>query len=557
MKGATAGLPSIEGLVPLAAAGEQGKFLTGGATWAAISTVADPTGHSGALLTNNGTVTSWTTLLVSGNTISSAAAANLILGTTSFGTALTFTSATGAAAFSAGVNVTGKVGVGVAPSSWSASYDVIQVGTGLSLWSGHSGTNDSYITGNSYYNGTNYVALTTAAAQRIVMSSGTFALSFAPSVTAGSSQTFTDQLTVNATTTTLAGGLTVSGTGTSSVAGAFTTAGDLTTTVAGATIKATGTTGTITLRATSTNASAATQLLAEAGDGTTSGRTARVLVQSLETSPQRWDFGMVGDKLWSVRDGTAGTTYLTITNATGVATFASITSGTSTTAAAVLAKSLGLTENLYVGGIASIAGHVTLESVTSTGATGTQKFVFDTSPTIKTPTIVTTSGNVNFTGTGAVFFANSGGFSVDVSGTASTDANIAMRTATYNAANAVYLEEGSGKLFFRWGGAAGIHFHSATPIVAVDGTTASTSTSTGAFTVAGGVGVAGAGFFGGPVVHKNYTVATLPAAATYPYGLAFVTDATLTAVTGLGLAPTGGGANKVPVYSDGTNWLML
>ena len=60
-----------------------------------------------------------------------------------------------------------------------------------------------------------------------------------------------------------------------------------------------------------------------------------------------------------------------------------------------------------------------------------------------------------------------------------------------------------------------------------------------------------------PAVTPSYTVATLPAAATYQYGYAFVTDATLTTITGLGLAPTGGGANKVPVYSDGTNWLML
>lgn len=54
-----------------------------------------------------------------------------------------------------------------------------------------------------------------------------------------------------------------------------------------------------------------------------------------------------------------------------------------------------------------------------------------------------------------------------------------------------------------------------------------------------------------------YTVATLPSAATYAHGMAMVTDATATAITGLGIAPVGGGANKVPVYSDGTNWLQL
>lgn len=56
----------------------------------------------------------------------------------------------------------------------------------------------------------------------------------------------------------------------------------------------------------------------------------------------------------------------------------------------------------------------------------------------------------------------------------------------------------------------------------------------------------------------SYTVATLPAAsAVGAGGLAFVTDAVATAITGLGLAPTGGGSNKVPVYSDGTSWLVI
>jgi hypothetical protein len=49
-----------------------------------------------------------------------------------------------------------------------------------------------------------------------------------------------------------------------------------------------------------------------------------------------------------------------------------------------------------------------------------------------------------------------------------------------------------------------------------------------------------------------YTVAALPSAATAGVGArAFVSDATL-AVFAATVA--GGGANKVPVYSDGTNW---
>jgi hypothetical protein len=61
----------------------------------------------------------------------------------------------------------------------------------------------------------------------------------------------------------------------------------------------------------------------------------------------------------------------------------------------------------------------------------------------------------------------------------------------------------------------------------------------------------------GAAVLTNYTVANLPAAATVGAGgTAFVTDANTTFILGLGVAVVGGGANKVPVYSDGTNWIV-
>ena len=63
--------------------------------------------------------------------------------------------------------------------------------------------------------------------------------------------------------------------------------------------------------------------------------------------------------------------------------------------------------------------------------------------------------------------------------------------------------------------------------------------------------------FGGVTVLKNYTVATLPAAASYTYGTAFVSDATNAAGTGAGTAPTGGGSVKRMVYSDGAAWRLL
>lgn len=49
-----------------------------------------------------------------------------------------------------------------------------------------------------------------------------------------------------------------------------------------------------------------------------------------------------------------------------------------------------------------------------------------------------------------------------------------------------------------------------------------------------------------------YTVATLPSAATSGAGArSFVSDALTTVFAA---TVVGGGANKVPVYSDGTNW---
>lgn len=60
----------------------------------------------------------------------------------------------------------------------------------------------------------------------------------------------------------------------------------------------------------------------------------------------------------------------------------------------------------------------------------------------------------------------------------------------------------------------------------------------------------------GTAVLASYAVAGLPSASSAGAGAtAFVTDASTTLILGLGLAVSGGGANKVPVYSDGTNWL--
>ena len=83
----------------------------------------------------------------------------------------------------------------------------------------------------------------------------------------------------------------------------------------------------------------------------------------------------------------------------------------------------------------------------------------------------------------------------------------------------------------------------ASPIAVASGTGAQTMTT-------------GLAIKAGAAVLTNYTVANLPAAATAGQGAtAFVTDASTTLILGLGGTVAGGGANKVPVYSDGTSWL--
>lgn len=60
----------------------------------------------------------------------------------------------------------------------------------------------------------------------------------------------------------------------------------------------------------------------------------------------------------------------------------------------------------------------------------------------------------------------------------------------------------------------------------------------------------------GTVKSTVYTVATLPVAATTAGQRSFVSDATASHAAGIGATVTGGGANFVPVYSDGTNWII-
>lgn len=60
----------------------------------------------------------------------------------------------------------------------------------------------------------------------------------------------------------------------------------------------------------------------------------------------------------------------------------------------------------------------------------------------------------------------------------------------------------------------------------------------------------------GSITTTPVVVASLPAANLSAGQRHFVTDASTTVLLGLGSTVTGGGANKIPVYSDGSNWII-
>ncbi len=113
-----------------------------------------------------------------------------------------------------------------------------------------------------------------------------------------------------------------------------------------------------------------------------------------------------------------------------------------------------MSRNLTVGGTTAITGHVTVEGVTTTGATGTGKFVFDGSPTLVTPTL-------------GVFTATRGGFGAAADGTipvlvtaavANNDLVVFKSTGTTTGYNLINLVNTTGNAYFGMAGstAAGV-----------------------------------------------------------------------------------------------------
>lgn len=150
----------------------------------------------------------------------------------------------------------------------------------------------------------------------------------------------------------------------------------------------------------------------------------------------------------------------TTLNASGIFASTNATSGTSTTAAALTANSLGLMENLWVGGQIH-SGAAFFPGAGSFSAGVAQVYT-----------------SIGAGGTGLTF-------------TAGTNASGAAEIAFYNSAGV--------NIFAVLPGTSNLQLSSPLngPVVAIQPTTPSTSTTTGALTVAGGLGVVANAYVGG------------------------------------------------------------
>ncbi|NBO57180.1 MAG: hypothetical protein EBU84_21865, partial [Actinobacteria bacterium] len=97
----------------------------------------------------------------------------------------------------------GNLGLGVTPSAWGSTFKVMQFTGGASI----GGTTDPslQVTQNAYYNGTNWIYSTTAAASNYYQSGGAHVWRNAPSGTAGNAISFTQAMTLDASGNLLVG----------------------------------------------------------------------------------------------------------------------------------------------------------------------------------------------------------------------------------------------------------------------------------------------------------------------------------------------------------------
>jgi hypothetical protein len=99
------------------------------------------------------------------------------------------------AGLSATIDTVGNLGLGVAPSAWVSTARVFEIGTTGSF--ANSGANDTAISDNRYFNGTNNIYKTTNPATIYSLASGQHRWYTAASGTAGNTISFTQAMTLD------------------------------------------------------------------------------------------------------------------------------------------------------------------------------------------------------------------------------------------------------------------------------------------------------------------------------------------------------------------------
>jgi len=92
----------------------------------------------------------------------------------------------------------GNLGLGVTPSAWGSTFKAAQIGVGASLAGRTANYTQFYLMANSYYDGSNFKYLSSAAASYYHNDNGAHIWTTAPSGTAGNTISFTQAMTLDA-----------------------------------------------------------------------------------------------------------------------------------------------------------------------------------------------------------------------------------------------------------------------------------------------------------------------------------------------------------------------
>lgn len=211
---------------------------------------------------------------------------------------------------------------------------------------------------------------------------------------------------------------------------------------------------------------------------------------------------------------------------------------------------------IYGTGVVTVEeGTVTTVSVVSANGFAGSVATASTTPAITIQTSITGILQGNGTAISAASTTGSGNVVLATSPTLTTPV---LGAATATSLNGLTITSSTGVLSIT--NAKTLAASNTLTLAGTDGSTlnvgAGGTLGSNAFTSTAYLPLAG-GTLTGPARSPNYAVASLPSASTSGAGaVAFVTDSNATIAAGLGNAVVGGGSNKVPVYSDGTNWII-